>query len=304
MNIIQAEDYVPKKRGRKIAFCIIHVSTRCWEGRKALSKEAMEKVGDANWLKGNKHLVDSEILSPVRASIGNMRIKLAAITLPFPIPALYLAPKSLLDRIEGLLKACETEYWERVEAFLTKYAPAREEAREKLGEYFDEADYPWNIRSKFGFTWQYLEMSGPSEANVLDYEMYEREKVRFEGLMNEAKELALTSLREEFAGIVNHATERLTGVQSQGKPKVFRESLITKFEDFFATFDDRNALFYDETLKTMVEQAKDALIGVDVDDLRNDSILRKTVRDSLAAVQTEMDKALTEAPRRKIRVAS
>ena len=45
---------------------------------------------------------------------------------------------------------------------------------------------------------------------------------------------------DDFARIVNHLTERITGTNEDGTPKVFRDSVVNNLEDFFERFRSLN----------------------------------------------------------------
>jgi len=280
--------------------CILYLFTKCWQGAKVLDPDVMKRLGSSEWLHGRKSLVDPKLLDPIRAAQNQAHRLLGKLSLPFPIKALNLMPKGLLEHAEALLTKCKSDYWENVETFLDQYAQAREEAKDNLGEYFDDEDYPADIRAKFGFMWQYLHLGAPSEVNVLDYDMFVREKRKFEGMMEEARDMATKALREEFADLVKHAKERLTG-DKDGAPKIFRNSMVENFKEFFSTFNERNSLFNDDRLANLVAQAKNVLSGVEADDIRTNASLRGMIRRTMEEVGAEVDKALVDAPVRKIR---
>lgn len=55
-------------------------------------------------------------------------------------------------------------------------------------------------------------------------------------MMEETRDLAMAALREEFAGIVSHTAERLSG-EEDGKPKRFKSSMLQEMHDFLDSFD-------------------------------------------------------------------
>lgn len=283
------------------ASAFLHLRTRCWEGAKVLDPKAMEQIGDKEWLKGRKHLVDQTLLNPIRASLSMTRTRLALLTLPFPINSIYLTPKGIIEKVEKVLEEGKTEFWELVDEFEGKYNDGREKAKEKLGEHFRDSDYPIAIRGKFDFDWQYLHMVAPGEASLLDPAMYAREKERFTGLIEDAREMALLALRNEFQALVQHAADRLSEKGENGKPKIFRDSMLGKFEEFFSNFDARNELFDDKRLAELVSTAKKNLIGVTAGDLRTNDIMRDELGKAFVAIKKEVDDAVQDAPLRKIR---
>ena len=56
---------------------------------------------------------------------------------------------------------------------------------------------------------------------------------------DEAVQLAEEAFLAEITGLVTHLTERLTG-QTDGKPKVFRDSVVNNLADFFQRFRHLN----------------------------------------------------------------
>ena len=166
-----------------------------------------------------------------------------------------------------------------VEKFIANYEEEREKARESLGHLFNEADYPIDVRQKFRFEWRFITMDVPGKSGILSPELYEREKEKFQTLMEETRELATVALREEFAGIVRHMVERLSG-EEDGKPKKFKNSMMEKMGEFLESFGDRN-LFNDDKLAEMVDQARDVVNGLSTDELRQDANLRKYIADEM-----------------------
>jgi len=75
--------------------------------------------------------------------------------------------------------------------------------------------------------------------------------------MEEARGMAIESLREEFASMVERITERFNkmGTASQ----VFKDATVESFMRFFETFKERN--IFGRTLAQLVEKAQAVLGG-------------------------------------------
>jgi hypothetical protein len=224
------------------------------------------------------------------------------LTLPFPVKGLTLVPKEALRRIDESLEEIRQEFDAEVEIFISKYEDERLEAREILGDLFNDSDYPVDIRSKFHFEWQFLTLDVPGKSRILPVEVYEREVQKFQAMMEEARELAVAALREEFAGIVAHIGDRLSG-KDDGKAKRFRFSMVERLREFVESFSDRN-LFQDELLEGLVEQARNLLNGVSSVNLRKDEGLRDMVGVEMGLIKLAIDEAMEDLPRRKIRLAA
>jgi len=282
--------------------CLVQLSTGCWQGCTALGSNLMEKIGNADWLKGAKVLVDPDCLLPVRSVLSKARTYLAKSALPFPIHGLTLVPKETLSRIDEALCGMKSEFEVEVEKFISNYEEEREKARESLGHLFCEADYPIDVRRKFRYEWRFITMDVPGRSGILTPDLYEREREKFHTLMEETRELATVALREEFAGIVRHMVERLSG-EEDGKPKKFKNSMMEKISEFLESFSDRN-LFNDDKLAELVDQARDVVSGLSTEELRQDKNLRRYIADEMNNLRAAIDGALEDLPRRKIRMAA
>jgi hypothetical protein len=227
---------------------------------------------------------------------------LAKSALPFPIHGLTLVPKEALSRIDEALCQMKSEFQMEVEKFIERFESEREKARESLGHLFNESDYPIGVRRKFRFEWLFITMDLPGKSGILSPELYQREKEKFQALMEETRALATVALREEFAEIVRHMVERLSGEQD-GKPKKFKNSMMEKMGDFLDSFGERN-IFNDNKLSELVDQARDVVNGLSTEELRQDGNLRMYIASEMDQLRVAIDGALEDLPRRKIRMAA
>ena len=115
---------------------------------------------------------------------------------------------------------------------------------------------------------------------------------------DEAIRLAEEAFTTELGQLVSHLTERLTG-QTDGKPKVFRDSAVGNLLEFFDRFRQLN-IGSSEQLDALVDQARQIVQGVEPQNLRNNQSLRQHVASELAQVQSALDELLVDRPRRNI----
>lgn len=281
--------------------CLIQLSTSCWTGTRMLQAGVMESIGNSEWLKGKKLLINPELLGPIKTTIHRARQIVAKSALPFPLTGLYLVSKESIEQVDAQLEIIKTDFWNKVDGFLSFYADAREEARHVLGELFNETDYPETIQDKFRFEWRFVTLATPTQASILTPELYTREVEKFQSLMTEARDLSILALREEFGGLVGHLVERMT----TGKPKSFKSTMLNGLKEFFETFNDRN-IFDDAKLAEMVEEAKgivsQASVGPFGSTLSYNEVVRRRFSDDMAVLKMAIDESLEELPRRRIRI--
>lgn len=281
--------------------CLLQLSTSVWNCSRVLNQSILsEKIGqDAEWLRGRKYLINPELLGPIKTAVHQARNKINKYALPFPLQGIYMIPKDNLSAIDDRLNHFKERFRVKVSDFMVLYESAREEAQDVLKDLFNETDYPTDITTKFKFEWRYLALSVPGKTNLLTPEIYEREKQKFQDLMEETRDLSITALREEFGTVVNHLVEKLNG--NNGKPKVLSNSLFNKMNQFIDDLGSRN-LFEDEQITELAEQARSIIGGISPYNLRYSDNLRKKIHDEMDSVKKAIDAAIEDMPRRKLRI--
>ena len=279
--------------------CLVQLSTSIWGAtRKINPSQLSDRPVSNEWFRANKKLVDYDALKPIRKVANTSRSYLAAVSLPFPIHGMVFMPKEMISRVDDKLNEFKDGFEKTVDAFLKRYDELREMAMVYLGDLFNETDYPVDIRGKFSFVWRFVILDVPNgNTAILAPEVYEREKEKFVQTMEQARELAIQSLREEFSEMVARITERFS-TGSDGKPKVFKNGTVNNFYDYFETFKERN-IFKDDQLAVLVERAQAILGETPAETLRSDGDLKEQIRGSMQGVEEAMADILS-MPRRKI----
>jgi len=281
--------------------CLIQLSTSVWQGCCKLDKSVLKRIGEnSEWLKGSKDLVNQDLLSPIRKCAGQARTAILKESLPFPINSVYLISKEALSSIDETLTDYKQQFWDKVQDFELLFEIAKEEAMGYLEDLYNEADYPIDITRKFRFEWRFLILDIPGKSTVLPPEIYEREKEKFQSMMDETRELAISALREEFAKIVNGLTEKLNKDSTQ--PRVIKSSMFNKMRDFLDGFGTRN-IFEDEVLVELSQQAKALIEDVSPDGIKKNDVMRQKIKNEMNELKFAIDNAIEDMPRRKIRMA-
>ncbi len=279
--------------------CLVQLSAAVWGATRKVNTERLSnnEVSE-KWLSASKKLVDPDSLKPVSKVVNAARSYLAGMTLPFPLQGMAFIPKEMISKVDEKLESYKDEFNGEVESFLGSYDNLREVAMLNLGDLFNEFDYPPDVKAKFGFVWRFVILDVPNGSHgILAPEVYEREKVKFVRTMEEARELAVQSLREEFSGMVQRITERFTKGHDV-KPKIFKCGTVENFYEFFETFKERN-IFKDEHLAELVERARAILGGRTADSIRSDEQVKARIGEAMRNVEASMTEIFT-MPRRRI----
>jgi hypothetical protein len=165
--------------------------------------------------------------------------------------------------------------------------------------YWPRRVYPETLVGLFGVEWSFPSVEPPDYLVRLSPGLYEAERARVSARFEEAVQLAEQAFLEEFARLVVHLTERISGVGEDGQPRVFRDSAIENLSEFFDRFRTLNVRSNDQ-LDALVVEAQRAVRGVAAQDLRDGEGLRREVATQLARVQTSLDAMLIDRPRRRI----
>lgn len=263
--------------------------------------ETFEASGD--FLTARKKLIDTKhpAYRAVQSILNDAGKEWKLATLPYPLDGVRLIRRDDLETFESKMAAHKARLAEACEALELEYADLKEAARKKLGELYNEKDYPESISNRFSIRTEVVNLSPPDYLATLNPELYAREQARVRAEFESAVALAEEAFTKELEGLLDHLVERLSGEDSDGKKKVFRDSAIDNLTDFLDRFKKLN-IGSDKALDELVDKAK-AIVGgeeVTAKRLRNDTLFRDEVAGKFAELRGELDQHLKLKPKRKL----
>ncbi len=278
-----------------------------WLGtRKSLTPDQRAEAAqpfdaEGGYLSAGKKLLDTR--HPAFKVVTGIKSKIASVwksmSLPFPEPGVRLIRRDKIDEFVGLMEEYQVELAEAVSNLDNHYGELKSAASDRLGRLFNPSDYPESLVGLFDVSWDFPSVEPPDYLRDLNPDLYEAERARVAARFDEAVQLAEQAFVDEFAKLVGHLSERVSGTGDDGKPKVFRDSAIGNLGEFFERFRSLNVHSNDQ-LDALVAQAQRAVQGVDAQDLRASGDLRQRVASELSRVQSALDGMLVDRPRRKI----
>jgi hypothetical protein len=267
--------------------------------QKAQAAETFDAEGQ--FLSAGKKLIDTKDKS-FRA-VTAIRTKITdywrGVTLPFPEPGVRLIKHSEVEGFDQQMADYKAELEDAVRSLDRCFDELKRAAAQRLGSLYNPADYPETLVGLFGVCWDYPNVDPPEYLIGVSPALFQQEQERVKARFDEAVQLAEQAFLDEFAKLVAHLTERITGTNEDGTPKVFRDSAIDNLCDFFERFRSLNVRSNDQ-LDALVAQAQRTVRGVAAQDLRDGPSIRQEVASQLARVQTTLDAMLVERPRRRI----
>ena len=277
-----------------------------WFGtRKSLSREQKEQAADSfgaegDFLSAGKKLIDTQ--HPKFKSVTAVRTRAVnywkGMSLPYPEAGVRLIRQDSIDEFARRLNGFKRELEDAVVDLGDHYEELMTAARRRLGSLYSAADYPASLQGMFAVDWEFPSVEPPEYLRRLNPELYEQECERVRSRFDEAVRLAEAAFIDEFAQLVSHLCERLSG-ERDGRQKVFRNSAVDNLTQFFERFRSLNVGTNAE-LDRLVDQAQQIVGGVRPQNLRDNSGLRQQVATQLSGVQSVLDGLLVERPRRNI----
>lgn len=302
---VSVSDQVGSAQRLRSTTAAIRLSFQWLGTRKSLSAEqkaiAAESFGaEGDYLSAGKKLLN--VKHPKFKAVTQIRGRATqfwkSMSLPFPEPGIRLIRQSDIDAIMMQLNTLKSELDAAVVELDHCYADLKTAARDRLGDLYNDGDYPASLVGLFDMEWDFPSVEPPPYLRQLSPEIYRQECQRVQNRFTEAVQLAEQAFSEELAKLVEHLTERLSG-RDDGKPKVFRDSVVENFNEFFDRFQSLN-IGSNESLDQLVEQAQSIVGGVQPQQLRDDHDLRERISSQMSEVQSSLDDFLVDRPRRNI----
>lgn len=271
---------------------LIQFETASYQARKTLPKDLAMKLTPkqkTDWVGASKRIIDKSHLFDINKIISDARQYIESISNPFPIKGIHFVPNEKVKETTDKLNEFITLFKEKVNFLAENYEQCIIEAEEILSPdgLFNVMDYPSDIKSKFKMQFRFFELTIPSS---LTDQVYKEEQEKFITLANETREMGILALRNGFAEIITHLTNKLSGKLDGEKLRLHQES-INKIEEFWESFQFKN-VFKDDELKKTIQQARDIFVDIDAKDLRKDEELIKAVHEEMEKVKDTLDKSI------------
>jgi hypothetical protein len=283
----------------RVSFTWFGVKKSLTPQQKAQAAETFDAEGP--FLSATKKLLDTKhpAFRAVTAVRGQIEQLWKAQSLPFPEPGIRLIRQDQLEPFARQIEDFQVELAEAVAELDRHFGELKQAARQRLGSLYNPDDYPESLQGLFEVAYDFPAVEPPAYLVALAPGLYEQEQARVTARFEEAVRLAEDAFLAEFARLVAHLRERISGTNDDGSPKVFRDSAVGNLTEFFEKFRQLNVRSSDQ-LDQLVAEAQRVVRGVDPAGLRDSTALRGRVASELAQVQSALDGLLVDRPRRRI----
>lgn len=264
-----------------IEFNISQWTGRC-QDRGASSQVTASNNADVNVASVYKSLLGDNLqLDAIKKFVGLARSTVYQLTVPWSDNGLRMIPNGNILTFTNKLSELEQKYWKLVETFLKSYDWAVIEAQTKLGDLFNQKDYPDVNTLRGKFSWRLNVMALPSAPDFrvdIGKEQEDAMKKNFEEYYNRMFTKAIISMVDPL----QRMSERLDFKDDESK-KTFRDTLVSNVTNAISLLGITDDPEITKLRKSLQELFKD----VTPDELRKDATLRKQVK-------TKVDEAIKQ----------
>lgn len=263
---------------------LVNLSISCWLGKRIdhqatgtveTSHKTDKRVGSYT----KKLLPGAKELDNIQTLAGALRVFFYRNTLPWATDgSRIISSKNYMEFTEQF-RAKKAEFDNAVLEFLTAYPILREQAKVKLGELYQEFEYPNNLQHYFGCKISFMPVPDISDFRV---ELTEEEKQTFLDSMDKVEKDALKECWERLSEVVSKARDRLLDPSA-----VFRNSLIYNVHETCDLISRLNVT-ENKNLETVCREAETLALNISPDKCRENNAAREEAAAALAAISDRM----------------
>jgi hypothetical protein len=258
---------------------VVNLQIKCWTARRldkgATTKLTKDAGADADAASVNKHIIPKDALVPLTTAARVMRDHFNTNTLPWKDNGDRLLPRTAYTRFVMEHSELKRAFEKEVATFIdTTYTVSRERAAFRMGDLFNENDYPPvnELRRKYAVS---LDIDPVTEAGdfrvALNKDELTQARAALEASMQSRMQRAIGNIWDRIAETVGAFAERM---DDSTEKKTFRDTCVTNLEDLAALLPDLN-ITDDPAVNTMIEEIRTKLVGYDPETLRKNPVIRQ-----------------------------
>ena len=278
---------------------LVNTNVRVWTGEKrdrAITRELCNRMGaEDNAVRANKSLLGEHIRG-VQTAERNVRQAVNERTLPWMDDGTRILKGAAFMAFTETMAEPVRLFDEAVDAFVAAYPEIKYEARRRLGDAYEEKDFPAQCRLKerFGVKLTYLPVPSSEDFRVrLSDEEIATVRRNTEAALRDTVNDAVRALLDRLQEPVARMATRLRLFRRNNSGKVqhpFRDSLVENVRDIIKIAPTLN-LMDDPRIAQLCTDIERSLTAHDADQLRSSARLRESVADEADAILRRMQGA-------------
>lgn len=270
---------------------IIDVRISKWNGYKTDPKASRKLTDEANAEKGsavvNKRVIPKEAFADITTAYNALKSHRDKHTLPWSDKGPRIMTRNIFELFMSGYGELERAFNAAVDEFITvRYPPLRDKAAFRLGDLFNEQDYPppEELRRKFQVD---LDIDGITEPEDFRVALPEKELQQVKATMEESltRRLAsaMTDVWLQIAKVLGHYIEKMEDSEA-----IFRDSTVNNLVELMNILPGLNVTG-DPKLREIRQRIMATIGSYQPDDLRNGDDLRAAAAKEAKAILESID---------------
>jgi hypothetical protein len=248
---------------------------------KKVSKEVTDGKGaDGDAGRFNKHLLAGvNQLDDIQKWVSATRVELYHLTLPWSDSGQRLCDIRNFINLKDWLNDKRSEFQVMASNFIAIYPNLVSAQAFKMGTMFDRDEYPSvdTVASRFGFNFFFTPLPERGDFRVdVGHELAVELKAEYDKIYAERTSVAMGDLWDRLYKVTKHISDRLAD-NTDGTKKILRDSVLDNALELINLLAVTNVT-HDENLEWARKELEEALMGVDMKDVRESDGVRKNVK--------------------------
>lgn len=262
---------------------LVDLNISVWTARK-LDKKVSAEVDQSKSTRaraGNYHknlLAGTSSLEAIQTIAGEARTLHYAFTLPWTDSGTRLLPAAGFIDYKRRLAEIERRFNDAVGQFLQDYGAMVSAAAFTLGDLFDRSEYPLalEVADKFRFKYTFYPVPESGDFRVdIEAEAKAELEEQYKGYYETKMEEAMAEAWQRLHDTLTHMSDKLN--DSGKKKKRLHASLVSNATDLCSMLTILNVA-NDPALERARNKLEEALLGVGIDTLRDDPLVRSDTK--------------------------
>jgi hypothetical protein len=242
---------------------------------------------EAAFLDAHKHIIDKAQFKAITRAANKIRTRHYELTIPWNHEGMSLLPSKVFWQYTQEMRALTDAFYTTVDNFLRHYEIYKADAKLRLGDLYEESDYPSldRLRSSFRVDFSYYPVPSADHFVVtIEAEELAAIKAGIQIELETNERQATQHLWDKVYELVSRAYLTLSD-----SDKIFKESLVDNLTQYVELIPALNVL-NDKVLNRVIEMIKQDLCGYSADTLRFDKDTRAKVASKALTIRNYMEK--------------
>lgn len=269
------------------------VKIYCWGASVKIDPKTISDDAPSEIVRAMQDIIsDKTILKQLRKIKNQVFYFMEQNSMPFPLEQAFFVPKIRIEEVSNYLEEMKAEYFKLVDSFIGEYDRLKTKFKLSYPKQYKivQKRYPdiTRLKEKFRFDWNFYTINMPNEEgfSTIDKKIFEKEKARFNALIQEMEENTVNFVREKLI-------ERIEVLSSQCENGTINRATINSVNNIVEQWENiwANAI-NEKSLNIAVRAIKTTLNKVGgIEEFKANESLQADIDQRLAKIVNRLQNA-------------